>query len=634
VATAAVVAFVGNYTEMVLLTGSLVKSNFPVALILWFSAWVGVNMVLARAKPGWMLTRTEMMVVFATAWVAGMMPGVGWMGYLIGALPAPHFFASPENRWQELFYAYLPPWAFPPPSASVVEGFYLGLHAGESVPWGAWAPPLWWWFSGALSLMGAGYFVVCLFHRQWADAERLAYPLVQFPVDLMEGFDEGRAVPAVMKKPLFWAGFAWPAAILLWNMVSFWYPNAPRVTLLDERRLKMFTYARGFPPFFVRILPTVIGLSYLCSLDLLFSFWFFGLLGMLKVGAMTRTGVAIGLAGQPSSPEEIVSLESHGAMTALVAWSLWISRRHLRRVWDLAWKGERGDGPIPYRTAVVGLAACTVYAGWFLVRLGMSPHLAAGQLVLMFIAYFASVKYLCASGFGFLFPVWNKGGALMRVVTGTARMRPSDLVALSLADNSTLFGGTRIQTLQTLSHHLKVMDPVSAGRGWGHASLVAAFAVGFAASAATIVYFCYEQSALALRSWTIWEGPQGIYGGIATSLSETEKTVFDSQKLGVWLFGAAEAASMAAIRSRLTWWPFHPLGLAFQNTIGLQFYALSIFLVWAAKGAILHFGGPRAYQQGKPFFYGTVMGYCIPVGIGMLVDLIWFPGAGHIVHDF
>ena len=171
--TAGFVSYSGNLLEMVLHAGSIVKSSYPVALILWFCIWIMINMVLGVVRKSWMLTRVELLVIFGTIWIAGMMPGVGWMGYLIGALPAPHFFATPENRWEELFFDQLPMWAFPNPTAEIMDRFYFGLHEGESVPWSSWLMPVWWWFSGALSLVGAGYFVVAIFHRQWVDAERL-----------------------------------------------------------------------------------------------------------------------------------------------------------------------------------------------------------------------------------------------------------------------------------------------------------------------------------------------------------------------------------------------------------------------------------------------------------------------------
>ena len=133
--TAALMAYAQNLLEIVLHAGSLVKSSFPVALILGFLIWVIINMVIARVAPRAVLSRHEMMVIFAMMWIAGMMPGVGWMGYFIGGLPAPHFFATPENRWAELFLDELPKWAFPDPTPWIMDRFYFGLRAGETVPW-------------------------------------------------------------------------------------------------------------------------------------------------------------------------------------------------------------------------------------------------------------------------------------------------------------------------------------------------------------------------------------------------------------------------------------------------------------------------------------------------------------------
>ena len=633
--TAGFVAYYGNLQSIVLHGGSLVKSSYPVALILYFCVWVGINIVLGVVKKSWMFTRTEMMVIFATTWIAGMMPSVGWMGYLIGMLPAPHFFATPENRWAELFFDYLPMWGFPDPVPHVMDSFYYGLGKGETVPWSAWTMPLWWWFSCAIALVGAGYFVSCIFHRQWTDAERLTYPLVEFPVDMMEGFDEGRVIPTILRKPVFWWGFGWTAGIILWNVVNFWYPNVPRIDLFDNVNVKAMEFARHFPPFYARVLPLVIGLGYLCSLDLLFTFWFFGVLAILKVGVVNRTGLTIGLEGQPSKAGEIVALESHGAMTVLVIWSLWLARRHLLHVWRCARSGERGDGPIGYRLAVVGLGVCAAYFCGFLMSVGMSLSLALGQMALMFIAYFATVKFMVASGFGYLFPVWVKGGNFLKIVTGTAGMSTPELSALQLVNSNAVFGGSRLQTLQVIPHHLRVMDDVGPeGRRHTATVIFGAFTIAFVASAGTIIYYCYQESALFLRSWTLWEGPLGIFGGIASAMGESEKTIFDIQKMGVWVLGGLEASLLAVLRSRYSWWPLHPIGLAFQYTTGPKYYALSIMMVWAAKLVILRTGGPTLYEKAKPFFLGTVVGYCVGIGIAQVIDLVWFPGEGHGFHNF
>ena len=633
--TAAAIALYGNAGEMVLHVGSLVKSNFPVSLILFFTIWICINIIIAHVAPRAVLSTTELMVIFAMTWIAGMMPGVGWMGYLIGYLPAPHFFATPENRWGELFLDELPTWAFTDPAPGIIDRFYFGLRKGEFIPWEAWAMPVGWWFIGALSMVCAAFCVTVIFHRQWADAERLTYPLVSFPVDMTEGFGEGHKVPKIFKSPVFWFGFAWTAGVICWNIITFWHPQVPRITLFDSINTNAMTVARGFPPVYTRVLPLVIGLGYLCSLELLFSFWFFGLLAVVKVGVMTRTGFNVGLPGQPAAGNAIVNLESHGAMTILVIWSLWIARHHLRHVWQRVREGGGDDDvPVSYRTAAVGFAVSAAYICGFFVAMGLSLSMAVTQMVLMFIAYFCVAKYIAASGFGYLVPVGGKGGWWMKEVMGTATMDVRNLVGVGLLNSSAFFGGGRLQTVQMLPHHIKAMDRIRGKRGWVSGIVFAAFALGFAVSAITIIYFCYDRSALYLRSWTLWEGPHGLFNSLATSIGETERTVFDPQKLGVWLVGAGEAAVLSLLRLRFTWWPLHPLGLAFQYTTGPRYYALSIMMVWAAKLVIVRFGGPSMYEKAKPFFYGTVIGYCVGIAIIQVIDLIWFPGSGHGFHNY
>ena len=633
--TSAALAFYGNLSEMVLHSGSMVKSNYPVSLILAFLVWIVLNAIVARIRPRSVLSSTELMVIFGMAWIVGMMPGVGWMGYAIGSLAAPHFFATPENRWIELFLDELPRWAFPEPTAEVIDRFYFGLRGGESIPWTGWAMPLWWWFSVCLAMTGAAFCLTTIFHRQWADAERLTYPLVSFPLELVEDFDRGERIPRVFRQPVFWLGLGWVAGIIFWNILVIFHPGMPRITVLDSAYTKAMNIARDFPPIYLRVMPLVIGLGYLCNLDLLFSFWIFGLLSVLKSGVMNRTGFTVGLPGQPSAGNEIISLESHGAMVVLVVWSVWMARRHLAHVWRAAVSGAGGEeGPISYRWACVGLAACGAYVCGFFVEMGMTLGMALGHMALMFVSYFTAAKYIAASGFGYLFPVWAKGGPFYKAVLGTAHMSARNLTAMALVNDNIFYGTSRLQTVQVLPHHLKAMDGVRENRAWVGGTVFSAFTVGFVVCAGAILYFCYTYSALYLQDHTLWTGPQRLFDRVASSVGRENRTVFDPQKLAIWILGGFEASLLLLLRTRLSWWPVHPLGLAFQFTRGPRYYGFSIFLVWAAKLLILRYGGPRLYRRAKPFFYGTVVGYCIAIAVGMAVDIIWFPGSGHGFHNF
>ena len=58
----------------------------------------------------------------------------------------------------------------------------------------------------------------------------------------------------------------------------------------------------------------------------------------------------------------------------------------------------------------------------------------------------------------------------------------------------------------------------------------------------------------------------------------------------------------------------------------------SIFIVWLIKTVILRIGGLELYRKTIPLFLGILLGYLIGIGLGVIVDAIWFPGQGHFIH--
>ena len=88
------------------------------------------------------------------------------------------------------------------------------------------------------------------------------------------------------------------------------------------------------------------------------------------------------------------------------------------------------------------------------------------------------------------------------------------------------------------------------------------------------------------------------------------------------------------LQTRVPWWPIHPLGLMLMYNGYVRLYFLNIFLVWLAKLSILQFGGIGLYRRAKPGFYGLIVGYVFAAGCSFLVDFIWFPEGGHLIHDY
>ena len=92
----------------------------------------------------------------------------------------------------------LPNWMLPLNSPGVVNGFYQGLWS--DVPWGAWLGPIFWAGSIALAITAIGLGLTALFQKQWAQHERLVYPLAEVSLELTEGFDQKPGWPAIYAK--------------------------------------------------------------------------------------------------------------------------------------------------------------------------------------------------------------------------------------------------------------------------------------------------------------------------------------------------------------------------------------------------------------------------------------------------
>ena len=134
--TAAGLCLWTNYTEFVLHSAALVMSNLPMSAFIPFVFWMAINVGLRWFFPDKALSGTELLVILCMGGIVGTVPAIGWTGYWIGIMTAPAYYATSENGWNESFVGDLPGWLFPP--ADAVPQLYMGLLAGETVPWSAW----------------------------------------------------------------------------------------------------------------------------------------------------------------------------------------------------------------------------------------------------------------------------------------------------------------------------------------------------------------------------------------------------------------------------------------------------------------------------------------------------------------
>ena len=386
-------------------------------------------------------------------------------------------------------------------------------------------------------------------------------------------------------------------------------------------------------------MPPVVGLTYFCDLDILLSFWFLRLVAILKIGVMNRTGFSIGLSGQQAKSIEIVYHESHGAMVLLAVWSVWVARGHLGRVWRAIVEGKSSptnNGIVSYRVAALGFGLATCFLIGWMNAIGLSLPLAVFKLALIYVGYLTIAKFTAASGFPHLFPVVFRGGDILTTFVGTSILTPRDVVGLELVNSPAFNGHQRLPAWPSMPHHFKLLGAPTGKRPRLVSIAVVAFTVGLLTSWPFIISLGYTLGGQNLHTSPFTPNGPSVrtFDRMVGTILETDRTVGDPAKLTVWVIGILEASMFVFLRNRVAWWPLHPLGLAFQNTWGPEFYSFSIFLTWTAKSILLRIGGIGLYRRAAPFFVGLPVGYVSGILVSGIVDMIWFPDGGHGVHSW
>ncbi len=615
---------------------NMIKNYMPVSALIPFVAWIGINAILKLVAPKRALSRTEMLTIFFMVWLVGNLPTTGWAGYLLGNISAPVHLASPENRVTDVIAPFLPDWLFMQKSPVVIGQLYGGIEPNTAIPWQPWIRPLFWWTAACLSVVMAGFFCSVLFFKQWHEKERLTFPMATFPTEMLRE-EPGYRLPVVFHAPLFWVGFGISTFVICWNIAGYFVHTLPHIPIYDLAGQMAINIGYHYPRYFLRMQPLIMGLAYLCPLDLLFSFWFYNVLNIIKEGLMNQTGITVGLQGQQATPAEILSFESHGALVFLVAWSLWVSRKHLKNTLECALMSNRAadDGtPVTYRTAWLGLAASVIFlAGWCLAA-GMELWATIVQLILMFIALFGVAKYAAATGFTFLSPGStgglgaDKGGNVWMQMGGTANMSPGTLTTIWMI-NRNGFAGMPIRLTATMSvpHYFRMLGNHLKRHPMVWAIIPIAYITGCITTATDSLYRSYMDGGM---NGPLYLGDWNHLVRLVPYVEGSTILYFDIEKLGVWIWGFAIAGFLTYIRTRFSWWPFNPVAIAFPT----RRYGFSLLVVWATKALIMRFGGVALYRKSLPFWYGLMVGYLLGVGISTGVDAIWFPDAGHIVHGW
>lgn len=570
----------------------------------------------------------ELIIIFSMGMVAAIFPTLGLIGFLLSYISAPFYYASPETFWATWMSQTMPRWLAPSDTGLAVDWLFNGLPSGEEIPWHVWLVPLAWWglLIGALFL--CSFCMMAILRKQWVDNERLAFPLAELPLMLMQR--KGSSVwPAVAHQPLFWIGFGIPFLTICWNMISYFEWGFPKIPFQQWTRIQ---FGPNFPSILCKANFFVMGFAYFTPLNILLSVWFFHVLFIVEQGVFNTIGLRVGKPDNWGSPFSVAAgWQNWGGFLVLVLLGFWMARRHLvgvvRQALGLAGGVDDRDEVMSYRTAVLGLAVggAIVFA-WYL-HAGMSLWVAAFFVPIGFIIYVGVTRLVAQTGLIYCWSPITPQAATFYTL-GYDQMTSTDRLMIGMGycvncNNERLIP-------YTAAHNVRMAAIEPAARKGFLLMMALAVVVSMVVGVTYTLYLCYTHAANNFDAFEWSRGHQWIFGYVAQKELHPKPT--DWSRMLFMGIGAVTTGIVALLQYRLAWWPIHPVGMAIGAGETTGYVAFSCFLVWVIKSITIKLGGIQAYRRWRYLFVGIMVGYVMGLGVSFVVDCIWFPGHGHKIH--
>ncbi len=618
-ALAAFIGFAVPYNEFLVKGTQLALSSCtPVAILLLFLLAAAVNPILRAVRRSWVLSRGELLVVFAMAMVAAAVPTRGVTGMLLSMVTGSHYYASPENQWAQLVLPHTPSW-------QVVQGmaelryFYEGLPRGVAPDWSVWLVPLVWWGAFFAALWAATLGIVAILRKQWVERERLAFPVIQMPLAMVEGGD-GRWLPPFFRSRLMWLGFALPFVVVSLEALGNYFPAFPA----PFQKMWVLEGLRGQVKIPVRCNLMMVGFAYLVDVRLSFSLWAFYLIFAYAQGIFSLVGVScneqLGSWTLSGAVGPIFAHQSMGAMLVFVACGLWVAREHLARVARSAWRPEPGDAEgelMSYRRAALLVLGGSLLMSLWLVRTGVPGWIAPVVVLAAFVIFISLTRAMVDGGLAVIVPAMVPLGFVLSAF-GTEALGATGIVAMAF---TLVWAGDLLMIMMPpCAHAARVASDLPAGRGRLVLGLALAMAAAYAVSAAATISMGYDNGAADMDPQYFRTFPQ--YPGRIAALKMANPSPPSLAGWGWTGLGAGLMALLTFANYRFAWWPLHPLGYMVSPVWVMRSLWFPFLVAWLTKVLVMRFGGIEAYRRSRWLFYGVILGQIVTAGLWLVIDLV------------
>ncbi|MBD3183072.1 hypothetical protein GF312_12325 [Candidatus Poribacteria bacterium] len=520
---------------------------------------------------------------------------------LLGSIGHATWFATPENEWNRLFMDHLPGWLFVK-DRSILQGFYEGessFYNRQVIK--AWIIPV---VSWTIFVLALNFMMLCinvLVRRQWTENEKLAYPIIQLPVAMIQQ----NSVSDFFRNKIMWAGFSIAFGLSILNGLHFLFPSVPELNVSMRDVGHYLTgkpwNAVGWVP--ISLFPFAIGIAFFLPLDLSFSCWFFYVFRKL----IRVVGVAAGIQSLPGFP--YFNEQATGAWIMLALLALWASRRHFREIAKRIFYNKdteaHEDEPMSYRAAIAGFFLGSIFLIAFSGYAGMSIWVSVLLFGIYFLLSIAMTRVRAELGAPHEIYFVNPQEAINATI-GTKRLGTVNMTIVcgyywwnrcyrshQMPCQLEAFKMSQVMNIRNLKRFPIIIILGSL------VSILSGFWIG-------LDLYYREGASSGLQGNHIWVGSE-TFNRLQRWMNMPSGGG-DGIRISFMIVGSFVVILMMFLRMRFLWWPFHPAGYALAISYAMEYYWFAFFISWLIKLVIMKYGGISGHRKAVPFFLGIILG--------------------------
>ncbi len=606
---------------------------FPLApfyLLFWLTVITALSRKLFKIKT--LLSGTELLFTWGLMILVSGIAYTGFARTFFINLTAPYYFASVENRWQEVLHPFLLKNLFPQ-DGKAIEMLYNGIDGGQdmgwlelasNVPWHTWALPF---LSWGVFMFICYFLILCLIHmitRQAMENERMNFPLLIVPKMMQSALDQDK-LSSFFGNRFLLIGLGIPFCLHLLNGLNFYFPSFPQINtlILAGPYFPKQGILTGFIKLKLYFYPAFIGFAFLASKQVSFSFWFFFILGAFFTGILSVTGYSfpaseLGTTFGPTlaRPEETQMI---GAFIVFAIFLIWLARFHFIEMAKNALRFGQGNNNSTHTDDK--LAFWGTGFGFITLMIWFSFHGVSIFQSIVLITFFilftmVATRVICQGGVTY----FTLTVAPLDAVNTIFGLKIFSSVALILAGISQkiLFVDLRESVAPSILHARRITRHTG-GQGKIAFAIFMAMILCLMVSAIAMILLCYRYGIRDLQLDWATRTTVSMYNNLFPLLQNTIE-----QGDSIRLFAAIGAVVMGILvicYHRFYWWPLHPIGYLMVYSSAMKILWLSFFIGWVFNTLCMRYGGVILYKKMRYFFVGLIMGDFLMGGTWAIIGL-------------